>query len=480
MPLNFMPFALKMTENGVPDIRIEAFRRNFIRAFGNHERFIREASIAPVGELPVLDGLEPLSEQREREIMKKCAVLKLNGGLATTMGKVRGPKSLITARGKFTFLDIAIRRILTKRRRFGQYSIPLILFNSFSTAEQTMKSADAFPELYDQRLQLSLLQSMVPRIDAAAMLPYSDEGDLDSEWCPPGHGDIYMSFFTSGILSVLLSQNIRWLFVSNIDNLGAELDARIAGWMEENELPMVMEVCRRCPADCKGGHLCRDVYGGFVLRESSMCAPDELAYSSDIDKYRYFNTNNIWLNVEALYELIVAKGGFVNMPVIVNCKKITSSQGKVCDIIQLENACGSLISAFPNAQALEVGRERFAPVKGLGDLATVRSDVFSMEPDFTMRVNCESGIPPRVTLPPEVCNLADFEAMFPKGVPSLRGCRSLTISGPVVFGKNIRCSGNVSIAADGPETIADGAVLSGSVKIKNGAVYADSGVSGEL
>ena len=43
-------------------------------------------------------------------LLNKLAVLKLNGGLGTTMGCV-GPKSVIEVREGMTFLDLSVRQI---------------------------------------------------------------------------------------------------------------------------------------------------------------------------------------------------------------------------------------------------------------------------------------------------------------------------------------------------------------------------------
>jgi len=66
---------------------------------------------------------------------------------------------------------------------------------------------------------------MSPKVDAATFAPASYPEDADLEWCPPGHGDIYSSLLGSGMLDALIDEGIKYLFVSNSDNLGATLDA---------------------------------------------------------------------------------------------------------------------------------------------------------------------------------------------------------------------------------------------------------------
>ena len=458
-----MPFALKMRGIEASDIQIEAFRRNCMKAFSGKGCFINEDEIAPVGELPSFKQLPSVSEARTDELLNACAIIKLNGGLATTMGLEGGPKSLITAHGQSSFLDLTVRQILSKRSRLGDRALPLILMNSFNTSSQTMKSLMGYLGLLEQPVAVEIVQSRVPRIAADSLLPYTSATDPLSEWCPPGHGDLYLSLFVSGLLVELLSRGIKYIFVSNIDNLGASLDMRIPEWMAKHNYPMVMEVSKRCAADRKGGHLARDVYGSFVLRESAMCKPEERDSFANIERYRYFNTNNLWFDAEALYKLIVSQGGLLDLPVIRNSKTLYDRAGKACQVYQIESACGSIISSWPEAQALEVPRSRFVPVKGLSDLMVVRSDLFSIGSDYAIHCVKEDFAPPTVTLPSNVATLDDLEHMLPYGVPSLRRCSSLNIEGPVIFGKDVECEGNVKVTVASEAVIPDGTVLRGEV-----------------
>ncbi|MBQ7528696.1 UTP--glucose-1-phosphate uridylyltransferase [bacterium] len=461
MAVNFMPFARKMGAAGASDIQVESFRRNYLQAFESGKCYIHEDDIAPVGSVHNFMELPQLSKQRENELLKRCAVLKLNGGLATTMGLKGTPKSLVRVKGTLSFLDITILQIRRKRAKIGARFLPLILMNSFNTSAETMSCITNNRAMLEQSVPMELMQSRVPRINADTLEPYTCSEDPNSEWCPPGHGDIYMSLYSTSLLAELLSNNIRYVFLSNIDNLGASLDARIPALMEERRCPFLMEVSRRCETDKKGGHLARDVYGGYVLRESSMCTPEDRQYFSDIDRYRYFNTNNIWFDVEKMYRLVIGHNGLLNLPVIKNSKILGDGQ----KIFQLETACGSAISLFEDAIALEVPRSRFAPVKGLSDLLAVRSDAYVMREDNTITLADGKMSPPVIVLPEQVKTIESMEAMFPCGIPSLVNCDRLQIEGPVIFGKDVRCVGEVKILANSRAVIEDGSVLQGEVVI---------------
>jgi len=62
------------------------------------------------------------------------------------------------------------------------------------------------------------------------------------EWCPPGHGDIYPSLLGSGMLDRLVNAGIKYVFVSNSDNLGATLDLKLLAHFASSGKPFVMEV----------------------------------------------------------------------------------------------------------------------------------------------------------------------------------------------------------------------------------------------
>src|SRR5215208_5233937 len=103
----------------------------------------------------------------------------------------------------------------------------------------------------------------VPDADKLPQASWPDDPRL--EWAPPGHGDLYTSLVTSGMLAELLEHGYEFAFVANSDNLGAVLEPRILSWFAREELPFAMEVADRTQADRKGGHPARLRAGGLVL-----------------------------------------------------------------------------------------------------------------------------------------------------------------------------------------------------------------------
>ena len=227
------------------------------------------------------------------------AIIKLNGGLATTMG-LQEPKSLVEARDGRSFLDIIVGQTLALRRRHG-VRLPLVLMNSDATRDATERALAAYPEIEHEGIAPDFMQSMIPKLDAEALTPVQWPQAPALEWCPPGHGDVYGALRRSGMLAALLEQGFRYAMISNSDNLGAQLDPRIAAHLAAEEIPFLMEVVQGTEADRKGGHIARRLDDGqLVLRETAQTPPEDEESFRDFRRWRYYNTNNLWIDLRAL------------------------------------------------------------------------------------------------------------------------------------------------------------------------------------
>src|SRR6185437_8797712 len=243
----------------------------------------------------------------------------------------------------------------------------------------------ALPEL-DVGLPLDFVQGRVPKIRADDLTPVEWPADPELEWTPPGHGDIYTSLMTSGMLATLLDQGFEYALMANSDNLGAVLDPRVLAWFAREELPFAMEVLRRSPADRKGGHIARRQGGGLVLRESAQVRDEDQDAFQDVGRHRYFNTNNLWVNLRTLKRVLGDRGGVLGLPMIVNRKTVDPSDSSSPAVFQLETAMGAAIDVFEGAAALLVGRPRFAPVKTTNDLLVLRSDAYELDEDYAVEL----------------------------------------------------------------------------------------------
>jgi UTP--glucose-1-phosphate uridylyltransferase len=452
----------KMRQAGVPDAAIEAFRRYYQRLLEGDAGVLPESELEPVEQLPDAEEL-PEDPSGTAEALEHALVLKLNGGLGTSMGMTRA-KSLLEVKNGLSFLDIIARQVLALRGRFHA-RLPLVLMNSFHTREDSLAALERYPELAAD-VPLDFVQNKVPKIRADDLQPVSWPADPELEWAPPGHGDLYTALVTSGMLENLLDRGYRHAFVSNSDNLGAVLEPRILAWLAREQIPFLMEVTDRTEADRKGGHIARRRGNGLVLREIAQTPEEDLGAFQDIRRHRFFNTNNLWVDLRALADLFEQGEGVLELPMIVNRKTVDPSDPSTPEVIQLETAMGAAMDLFDGAQAVRVPRRRFAPVKTTNDLLVVRSDAYVLTEEAHVELARERGDrPPLVDLDPRFYKLLhDFEPRFPAGPPSLVACQRLTVVGDVAFGRGVVIRGSVRIEHDDGEQlrIEDGSVLEGT------------------
>ena len=349
-----------------------------------------------------------------------------------------------------------VRQVLHLREHHGA-RLPLLLMNSFATRDDSLAALERYPDLQVEDLPLDFMQGKVPKLLADSGEPAEWPADPALEWAPPGHGDVYSSLRTSGMLERLLEAGYRYLFLSNSDNLGAVLEPRILDWFASEELPFLSESTDRTEADRKGGHLARRREdGGLVLRETAQTPDEDVEAFEDVSRHRYFNCNNIWVDLRALDRTLDERDGVLGLPMIVNRKTVDPGDSSSPGVVQLETAMGAAIGVFEGAAAIRVPRSRFAPVKTTNDLLVVRSDAYELADDFT--VHLASDRAPLVDLDADHFKLlADFEERFPRGAPSLVQCERLTVKGDVRFGADVVVRGNVTV--EGPREIADGEVL---------------------
>ncbi|MDZ4181666.1 MAG: UTP--glucose-1-phosphate uridylyltransferase, partial [Candidatus Cloacimonadaceae bacterium] len=377
---------------------------------------------------------------RNPAMLKSIAMIKLNGGLGTSMGLSKA-KSLLPVKGNMTFLDIIVRQILALRASTG-YEVQLLFMNSYNTETDTLDYLKKYPDLSRGDLPLSFVQNKFPRVRQDDLKPFEHK-DKQQMWNPPGHGDIYAALSASGLLDKLIDRGYRYAFVSNSDNLGATIDTAIPAYMEKHGIHFLMEVCERSETDKKGGHLCQDRHGQLLLREIAQCPPAEMDEFQDIELYKYFNTNNLWIDLKALQWNLIAGDGIMLLPLIINPKTIEDTP-----VYQLETAMGAAIGVFGKSIALQVPRQRFAPVKKNTDLLAIWSDVYELNDQYQIVLRRGLSSPPGIDLDEKYYGSIDqLLERFKDGVPSLIGCKSLKLNGDISFGEDVICEGRVSITA---------------------------------
>jgi UTP--glucose-1-phosphate uridylyltransferase len=446
----------KMASRGIHPEAIE----NFLRMVGqiNDERSayvsVEDVSTPDAGLL--LNHPDPKSiatlAARGRSLLTRTAVIKLNGGRSTTMGGVV-PKGVLTAKNGRSYLEIIIGQIEAIRREWG-IQMPLVLMDSFFTHGPTLEIVGRF-----DLPVLTFIQNQIPRLVEGTLEPL--ETGTDEDWAPPGHGDVYESLQRTGLLEKLREAGCRWAFISNLDNLAASVEPWILGLMEAEKIEFLLEVTARTKVDRKGGTLVVG-NGRLDLLEIAQVAPEDRVSFMDINRFQVFNTNNVWVDLDALSAALKDKS--LRLPLILNHKTIGRHK-----VIQLETAMGAAIGSFRRARGLQVGRDRFFPTKKVADLFLLQSDVCALDSMDKLEKNPlrPSSLPlrPTVFFGPEFLNSPlELSERFedPSSVSLVNAC-SLEVSGPVFFERDIRIEGKVAINAPPGEVyrISKGTVLRG-------------------
>ncbi len=456
----FEQFATQMQAAGLEQVVIDTFKYYYTQLVQGNTGLIGEDQISPIIGLPDAEQLTECGEIG-RAALPHTVVLKLNGGLGTSMGLDKA-KSLLTVKDGLSFLDIIARQVLNLRKQSNGL-VPLVLMNSFNTQADSLAALSHYPELASN-IPLDFIQNKIPKILQADYSPVMADQYGDLAWCPPGHGDIYTALQTSGMLETLLANGYQYAFVSNADNLGAVMDEQILGYFASQQLSFMMEVADRTPVDSKGGHLARRASDGrLLLREIAQCPPEAMSAFGDIQRYTYFNTNSIWLNLPALHATLERHNHVLHLPMIRNSKTLDPRDPASPKVYQLETAMGAAIEIFEGAGALRVPRRRFAPVKLCSDLLTLWSDAYLLTADSKVILNPANryGLP-LVQLDNRYYKfIFDLQGRFPNGAPSLTECELFKIEGDVRFGKDITARGRVELVNQQPEplVIEDGAIL---------------------
>jgi UTP--glucose-1-phosphate uridylyltransferase len=440
IPKYLPAFIAKMERANLHPVVIDTFVHYYKKLLSGVTGLISDKDIMPV----ISDDIEDADRLHEcaeagRNAMGHAVMIKLNGGLGTSMGLTQA-KSLLKVKDGKTFLEIIVNQAQKRH-------VKLALMNSFSTHQATF---EALSRINPADSPLLFLQNKFPKVLQENFAPADWPENPDLEWNPPGHGDIYAAIYTSGTLDTLINKGFRYAFISNSDNLGATLSESLLGYFVENGFPFMMEVAPRTPSDVKGGHIARRQDGRLILRESAQCPENEICAFRDIHRYGFFNTNNIWIDLNVLYELI-QDIGTIKLPMIRNPKTLDPKDENSPKVFQIETAMGAAISLFEDAAVIKVSPSRFLPVKKCNDLLSIRSDRFIFSGDDHPVLNPEAKFTDiQIDLDPKYFGKIDlFDERFSDGVPSLTDCESLTIKGDVRFESDVVVKGKIVIENNG-------------------------------
>jgi len=444
----------------------EGFKKlfgQFITSSGPSVQWEKIEKLTPDAILPYSELKIPDDPAAIRAMLDKLVVIKLNGGLGTSMG-CSGPKSVIPVRSDLTFLDLTVQQIEYLNKKYDA-NVPLVLMNSFNTDEDTMKIIRKYSGFNISIRTFN--QSCYPRISKESLMPVAKSSKTDTDlesWYPPGHGDFYQSFSNSGLLEEFLEDGKEFCFISNIDNLGATVDLNILNMVISNNREFVMEVTDKTRADVKGGTLI-NYEGHLRLLEAAQVPKEHEEDFKSVKKFNVFNTNNLWINLPAIQRVL--DENTLEMEIIVNPKQLDGG----VNVIQLETAIGAAMKCFDRASGVNVPRSRFLPVKMTSDLLLVMSNLYSLDNgSLCMSSKRMFASTPLVKLGgKEFKKVKDFLYRF-GSIPDMLELDHLTVSGDVTFGKGVSLRGTVIIIANHGDRI----------DIPAGAILENKIVSGNL
>ncbi|TYZ63941.1 hypothetical protein PybrP1_002908 [[Pythium] brassicae (nom. inval.)] len=445
-------------------------RKNFLKLFRKYVKHKKDVidwnAVKPPTPAMLLPStaLEscPNDMNLKHELLDKLVILKLNGGLGTTLG-CEGPKSAIEVRQDLSFLDLTVRQIEYLNSLYG-VDVPLVLMNSFNTHEETVRIIRKY-RMHNLSIH-TFNQSCYPYIVKETMLPMPTakyDRTTRDKWYPPGHGDVYNALFESGLLENLINQGKEYIFISNVDNLGATVTLDVLYHMINEDSEFVMEVTDKTRADIQGGTLVSYRDKPHLL-EISQVPPQHMDDFRSINQFKTFNTNNLWVNLRAIQRLVAQD--------IIDIEPIVSTRtAKNVKVVQLETAAGEGIQFFKNFIGVKVPRSRFLPVKSSSDLFLVQSNLYQIK-HGSLLMNPERPVPtiPIVKLGLEFHSAKEYAARFEHGIPNITELDHLTVAGDVKFGSDITLKGTVILVAN------EGA----HIDLPDGTVLEDKVVTGNL
>ncbi|KAK9694083.1 UTP--glucose-1-phosphate uridylyltransferase [Popillia japonica] len=473
---NHLQKELSKLADSAPDIRRNHVKAEFDGFAALFTRFLEEQGpsvqwekIEKLHNDAVRDykTLETPTTDVVHSMLQKLVVVKLNGGLGTSMG-CHGPKSVIAVRNDLTFLDLTVQQIEHLNKTY-KVNVPLVLMNSFNTDADTEQVIRKYKKLQIEIHTFN--QSCYPRINRETLMPIAKnvniEGNLEA-WYPPGHGDFYQSFHNSGLLKKFIAEGREYCFISNIDNLGATVDLNILNLLlnpnHSNKHEFVMEVTDKTRADVKGGTLIQ-YENKLRLLEIAQVPKEHVDDFKSVKTFKFFNTNNLWAKLDAIDRVL--EQNRLNLEIIVNNKSL----GNGLNIIQLETAVGAAMKSFDGGIGINVPRARFLPVKKTSDLLLVMSNLYSLK-NGSLIMSPQRMFPttPLVKLGDNhFSKVQEFLRRF-ENIPDLIELDHLTVSGDVTFGRGVSLKGTVIIIANHGDRI----------DIPSGALLENKIVSGNM
>ncbi len=224
----------KMLKDGTHHRFIEDyFCRQYLIYRHNLKVTVALDQISPPRPIPSLSDL-PHATVDERVLLQQVVELKLNGGIGTSMGMTKGPKTDIALANGMTGLNLLVMQLQNLEKNHGVH-VPLFFLLSYFTQTETDEAMHLIPKPYLYEYGLAHRN---PRIQTDTSLPYNNPNDPggQSDYAPPGHGDLYAVLAEKiDLLNKWIDEGKRYLFVSNGDNSGAVVDPSLIHYIQDKQ-----------------------------------------------------------------------------------------------------------------------------------------------------------------------------------------------------------------------------------------------------
>jgi UTP--glucose-1-phosphate uridylyltransferase len=333
------------------------------------ERNRVQGAVEPPQPSDVPDAPVPGTEQHARlaEVGKaaigrgELALCVMAGGMATRMGGV--VKALVDAFDGHTFLDLRLAENATWTRRGGR-PVPLWLMTSDAT-EAPIRAALA--ERGAPPHVATFTQDLGLRLTREGALFRGDDGEPSTY--APGHGDLPDALRRSGQLSSFVAGGGKYVWIANLDNLGASIDPALLGHYVETSADVMVEVAPKVAGDKGGIPVWADTRDDAdrVVRRLQVLEEFRLPKGFDASAVRVFNTNTFLVRAAPLLNAHVRWSWF----------EVEKKVGERT-AVQFERLLQELTSAMPAAYVRvprDAERARFLPVKDFDELARRREEI---------------------------------------------------------------------------------------------------------
>ncbi|MCP4003572.1 MAG: hypothetical protein GY725_05200 [bacterium] len=310
-----------------------------------------EMRLADAAAVSPLDAIAPDERSRLTELGSaaisagKVACAALNGGMATRFGG--DVKGIVEALGGRSFLEIKLAQAQARGR------VPFLIMNSFATHRRTLEfleerglGDDVHPFVQDVALRLTP-DGEVFRGDDSHVSLYA-----------PGHGDFPGAMNRSGLLGQLRSRGVELVTLSNIDNLGAELDPLVIGSHLDSGLQLTAEVAPTEPGDVGGAPAYVD---GVLQVVEGFRYPDGF----DATGQPYLSANTFTIALDLLE---------ANHPLTWFYVEKSVDGRKAVQMERLVNELSAHVETLFLGISRDGAEGRFFPIKSREDLDALRSD----------------------------------------------------------------------------------------------------------